>query len=152
MFLFVFLLLFTDVANAAQRHSHDRAEWDACADAAYGSDEAREAEYIGGKIVVEDFLVGRCGYRPVVARPEGRLELYDSDCAEMFKWSSRGDCVAEDTVAIELSVRELDPRVFDRTKYKQRCERYQSTGRTDDYRSFRDEVCSARLSKRSPTR
>jgi hypothetical protein len=86
-------------------------------------------------------MVNRCGHRPVTAGADGRLSLDDEACAKLFDWSQKGVCVPGQTVALDLLIKTIDPRVFDKTKYMDRCQRDWSAGSIGSYRSFRREVC-----------
>jgi hypothetical protein len=144
MFLFVFLLLTGGAAHASDLPpARNAAAWNACHDAAVGSDKARELEELAGRTAVVDLVHERCGFRPVFVRGKGRLALDDEDCATLFRWSRNRVCVPEDTVALDLLTRTFDPRVFDRKKYRDRCERHLEAGRTDSYRAFRKDICEA---------
>jgi hypothetical protein len=132
-----------DVAQAANGVRKDVASWNACRETAYFSEEAKRAEYEGGKTGVEDFLVEKCGFRPVVGPMNGKLSLYDGDCAQLFEWSNEGDCDPLGAVVKILFVRNLDPRVFNELKYSERCLRRRSAEGVDDYSAFREQICEA---------
>lgn len=86
-------------------------------------------------------VIDRCGYRPTVISG-GRQKLAEQDCRELFDWATDGICSVDDTVGLDLATRTLDPRVFDRNKYRNRCER-RAGGKADSYEDFRREVCEA---------
>jgi hypothetical protein len=147
-FLFLLLLLLADAAHASNA-SHDKAvaAWNACEDAVYASDDVRRVEFEGGKVGVVDFVVDKCGARPLMRPGPGRLALDDEACKLLFDWNKSRVCVTEDTVGLDLLARTMDPRVFDRHKFAERCQRYLEAGRADSYRAFRQEICEVREKK-----
>jgi hypothetical protein len=145
MFIFVFLLLIGGNAHASDvPRTKDVAAWNACHDATVRSDEAKELEDVAGRTAVVELVYKSCGFRPVFVSRNGRLALDDDDCAELFRWSSNRVCVPEDTVALDLLTRVFDPRVFDRKKYRDRCDHYLEVGHTDSYRAFRKDICEVK--------
>ena len=142
MVLFALLLSFAGIVSASEPpHEKTIAAWTACENAAVKSDEAHRIEDIAGRTGVADLVHRRCGFRPLAVRPDGRLALDYEACVTLLRWHTEGVCAVEDTVALDLFARALDPRVFDRRKYRARCEDHLEIGRADDYRSFRAEIC-----------
>lgn len=142
MFLFIFLFV-SNVAYPADGVVHNNPErWSECRTAAIKSAEGKQMEYLGGKMGVEEFLLDRCGYRPIVSGAKGRPALSDQDCATLFRWSSEGICVPEETWALDMLTRQMDPRVFDRARYLARCDAHRAPG-SDNYAKFREAICES---------
>jgi hypothetical protein len=107
------------------------------------SEEAKRADYDGGKTGVEEFLLDKCGTSPILMRPNGKFALSDKDCENLYDWSNAGACTPELTWTLSMTVRQLDPRVFDEKKYTERCRLRLSAEGDDNYSAFRAQICEA---------
>jgi hypothetical protein len=141
-YLLALLLLIADVAHAAGApHPKDAAAYAACSEATATSRAAKRLEDLAGRDAVIELVTKKCGYRPIVKRGDGGLELSDEDCKYLFDWHKDGLCKVEDTVALDLQTREMDPRVFNRERFLDYCTRHRTAGALNNYEAFKKKVC-----------
>ena len=141
-YILALLLLIANPAHAAGApHPKDAAAYAACSEATAMSREAKRLEDLAGRDAVIELVTKKCGYRPIVKRGDGGLELSDKDCKTLFDWHKQGVCQTEDTVALDLQTRDLDPRVFNRERFSDYCTRHRTAGTLNHYEAFKNKVC-----------
>lgn len=114
-----------------------------CIDQAYDSPGAKQAEELGGRLGVEEYLIEACGFRPVVETGHN-ISLTTEDCATVYSWSKDGLC---DTYRLSwgdsVMLKALDPRAFDVDRFAKRCERNHARQRHESFSAFQQHVCTA---------
>lgn len=146
MLILILLLLMSSAQSFPQSNS-DSVRWDACLEA-ISDEELRNAEEIGGRLGREEFLVQKCGFRPTVELPDGRLALTNEDCAHLYAWSEDGECTDAKLATYQSTiVRQLDPRIFSYKEFSKRCEARKTRARPDKFASFRKHICEARVER-----
>ena len=120
-----------------------------CIDEALGSPGMRQAEELGGRLGVEEYLIETCGFRPVV-ETDRQISLTTEDCATVYSWSKDGLC---DTYNLSwgdnVMRKALDPRAFDFDKFVKRCELNNAGQRHERFSTFKKHVCTARVHHQS---
>jgi hypothetical protein len=148
IYLLTFLLLSPNFTGASEaRQVPNIEEWNFCQNQTANLEEAKRIEEVAGRAGVIEFINKKCGYRPVVVRDNGRLELSDGDCKALFEWSKRGICAIDETTALDFLARTMSPRVFDRRKYSIYCEDQKESVNIDKFLSFKQGVCGVEGAK-----
>jgi len=132
-------------AFAAPKDAAPGAQREKCIDEAYDSQGAKQAEELGGRLGVEEYLIEVCGFRPVV-RSGRHISLTAEDCATVYRWSKDGLC---DTYRLSwgdsVILKALDPRAFDVDKFARQCELNKARQRHASLSAFKQHVCTARM-------
>lgn len=130
-------------AFAADKDAGPSARREKCIDEAHGSPGIRQAEELGGRLGVEEYLIEVCGFRPVVETAR-QISLTKEDCATVYSWSKDGLC---DTYNLSwgdnVMRKALDPRAFDFDKFVKRCELNNARQRHESFSQFKKHVCTA---------
>jgi len=114
---------------------------DACLREAELSPELREADESGGRMGVQEYFIDRCGARETGRNNEGKRFLSKSDCNELYDWASSGACNENDFSNRQyMIVKELDPKVFQLSRFKAACKNVQLDKMSKDV--FRASVCT----------
>lgn len=144
--LSLLVILLTSPVQAADVPRMDLASWNSCLKAASESDEATNAEEIGGKVGYHEFLVEKCGFRPIVRMPNGKIALSDEDCATLYQWIEDGACMPDEfsfSTNQSLIAKQLNNRIFSFEKFAVMCKARDSKNSPDDFSSFRKEMCES---------
>jgi len=108
------------------------------------SEDIRNAEALGGKQYVEEFLIERRGSLPTQVRRDGRRELREEDCAAVLQWAKDGQCVVSDLAEYQTTrMKQLDLRVFHHENYTKACALLSADSGAYGERAFRERVCVA---------
>lgn len=105
--------------------------------------ELADAETEGGKLYVNEFLIERCGPRPVVSAHNGKQSLREQDCNQLFTWARNGDCDPNEWAEYQKAIaKQLNPRIFSERQYAATCAAMNSGQSARMNRSsFNREVC-----------
>lgn len=117
-------------------------KWEQCLEQIPNED-LSEAEERGGKLYVNEYLIDRCGFRPVVTHPNGNKSLRKEDCNQLFEWLQDGTCAADDMAEVQKAIlKQLDPAAFNEKQYFKVCTAINAAGAKPIGRtSFGRKVC-----------
>ena len=128
----------------------DAASYDACRARVEHSDERRSTEAAGGRLAVNELFIERCGFRPTARSPARRAQLADKDCRIIYAWARQQVCRPEDLANVQSEiVKQLDPKVFDLSRYTSACQRVAQSASAAPYAEFREGACVAPATPRS---
>ena len=136
-----FLFSFSSAPATADKEASSLSKREQCIDEAYDSQGAREAEELGGRFGLEEYVVEVCGFRPVI-ETHRKISLTTEDCATVYSWSKDGLCdMADLSWPGSVILRALDPRAFDVGRFAKRCELNNARQRHEGFSTFRKHVC-----------
>lgn len=140
------------VSGMAATEKPGLSDWYSCTERAAETDEAKQAEERGGRFGYEEFVIEKCGFRPVSTSKNGRIALSVEDCETLYRWSKRGDCDPKDFSSSQaVVVKQLNPKVFNLKKFSEWCNATNLADKGEDFSTFSLQVCQT-SARAKPTR
>ena len=140
------------VSGMAAAETPRLSDWYSCTDHVAETDEAKQAEEQGGRLGYEEFVIEKCGFRPVSTSKSGRIALSVEDCETLYRWSNEGYCDPKDFSWNQTAiVKQLNPEAFNIKKFSDWCNASNLADKREDFPTFSLHVCQSSV-RSKPTR
>lgn len=125
--------------SAADNNSAE--QWEACIEKEQTTPKAINAEKNGGIVGLNEYLITRCGDRPLLKNATGKLSLAKEDCNQLFEFAEQGACEEADRAVYQDSIiKQLNPEAFEEGKYIAVCTKM-NNGTVVSRSAFGKQVC-----------